>query len=135
VQAFIRRKVRLVDKDAITRIMVPGPLPLSWGRTVRPYAPPAQQGALPGPGSTGQPPGAAAEPSSGSDENRDLNGDAAAATEGCGASPGACVAYREEPDLARANLRALAAGQSFQVGYLKSTYFGQRRQQRCMHPS
>lgn len=119
MQAFIRRKVRLVDKDAIARILVPGPLPLSWGRTVRPYSPPAQRGLLPGPCSAGQPSGAAAEASPGSDENRDLNGDAvasAAAAEGCGASAGACVAYREEPDLARANLRALAAGQSFQVG-------------------
>ena len=39
VQALIRRRVRVVDEDALYRIMVPQPLPLSWGRTVQPYDP------------------------------------------------------------------------------------------------
>ncbi|CAL5228471.1 g11612 [Coccomyxa viridis] len=38
-QALIRRRVRVVDEDALYRIMVPQPLPLSWGRTVQPYDP------------------------------------------------------------------------------------------------
>ena len=28
-----------MDEDALYRIMVPQPLPLSWGRTVQPYNP------------------------------------------------------------------------------------------------
>lgn len=39
LQALIRRKVKVADPDAIYRIMVPLPLPLSWGRSVRPYVP------------------------------------------------------------------------------------------------
>lgn len=39
VQALIRRKVKVADPDAIYRIQVPLPLPLSWGRSVRPYVP------------------------------------------------------------------------------------------------
>ena len=39
-QALIRRKVRVVDKDALLQIKIPLPLPLSWGRTVQPYFPP-----------------------------------------------------------------------------------------------
>ena len=39
MQALIRRRVRVVDEDALYRIMVPQPLPLSWGRTVQPYDP------------------------------------------------------------------------------------------------
>ncbi len=31
--------MRVVDEDALYRIMVPQPLPLSWGRTVQPYDP------------------------------------------------------------------------------------------------
>ena len=38
-QALIRRRVRVVEEDALYRIMVPQPLPLSWGRTVQPYDP------------------------------------------------------------------------------------------------
>ena len=38
-QALIRRRVRVVDEDALYRIMVPQPLPLSWGRTVQSYDP------------------------------------------------------------------------------------------------
>ena len=41
LQALIRKKVRIVDKDALVQVKVPYPLPLSWGRTVRPYEPPA----------------------------------------------------------------------------------------------
>lgn len=32
--------MRVLDRDAITHIKVPLPLPLSWGRTVQPYVPP-----------------------------------------------------------------------------------------------
>ena len=39
LQALIRRRVRVVEEDALYRIMVPQPLPLSWGRTVQPYDP------------------------------------------------------------------------------------------------
>ena len=39
LQALIRRRVRVVEEDALYRIMVPQPLPLSWGRTVQPYNP------------------------------------------------------------------------------------------------
>ena len=39
LQALIRRRVRVVEEDALYRIMVPHPLPLSWGRTVQPYDP------------------------------------------------------------------------------------------------
>ncbi len=40
--AFIRRKVRVLDPDAIVQLRIPDPpLPLSWGRRVLPYAPPA----------------------------------------------------------------------------------------------
>ena len=39
MQALIRRKVRVVDKGEILQIKVPFPLPLSWGRTVAPFAP------------------------------------------------------------------------------------------------
>ena len=38
-QALIRRRVRVVEEGALYRIMVPQPLPLSWGRTVQPYDP------------------------------------------------------------------------------------------------
>ncbi|KAK9840812.1 hypothetical protein WJX81_006676 [Elliptochloris bilobata] len=42
-QALIRRKVKAVDKNALVHIKVPLPLPLSWGRTVAPYAPPSER--------------------------------------------------------------------------------------------
>jgi hypothetical protein len=39
-RALIRRRVRVADPDAILQIRVPPPpLPASWGRAVRPYAP------------------------------------------------------------------------------------------------
>ena len=38
-QALIRKKVRVVDKDALVQIKIPFPLPLSWGRNVKPYEP------------------------------------------------------------------------------------------------
>lgn len=38
-QALIRRKVKVIDKDALYHVKVPHPLPLSWGRTVKPYEP------------------------------------------------------------------------------------------------
>lgn len=31
--------MRIVDKDALVQIKIPFPLPLSWGRTVKPYEP------------------------------------------------------------------------------------------------
>lgn len=31
--------MRIVDKDALVQIKIPYPLPLSWGRTVKPYVP------------------------------------------------------------------------------------------------
>jgi N6-adenosine-specific RNA methylase IME4 len=40
-QALIRRRVRAVDRDALFTLRIPRPLPLSWGRVVRPWAPPA----------------------------------------------------------------------------------------------
>lgn len=40
-QALIRRKVKVLDKDALYHVKVPSPLPLSWGRTVKPYVPEA----------------------------------------------------------------------------------------------
>lgn len=42
-QALIRRKVKMVDKDALVHIKVPLPLPLAWGRSVAPYAPPGER--------------------------------------------------------------------------------------------
>lgn len=39
-QALIRRRVRAVDRDALITLRIPRPLPLSWGRVVRPWAPP-----------------------------------------------------------------------------------------------
>jgi hypothetical protein len=44
LQALIRKKVRVVDRDALVQIKVPFPLPLSWGRTVKPYVPPELRG-------------------------------------------------------------------------------------------
>lgn len=39
--AFIRRKVRVVDEDAILQLRIPlPPLPPSWGRAIKPYRPP-----------------------------------------------------------------------------------------------
>lgn len=39
-QALVRRRVRVDDPDEIVQIRVPpAPLPLSWGRTVKPYVP------------------------------------------------------------------------------------------------
>ncbi|KAK9805733.1 hypothetical protein WJX73_003191 [Symbiochloris irregularis] len=38
-QAYIRRKIRVVDRGEILQIKVPFPLPLAWGRTVIPFAP------------------------------------------------------------------------------------------------
>jgi len=39
-QALVRRKVRVEDPDSIAQIRVPAaPLPLSWGRAVKPYIP------------------------------------------------------------------------------------------------
>lgn len=38
--AFIRRRMRVVDPDAILQLRIPPPpLPLSWGRAVKPYKP------------------------------------------------------------------------------------------------
>ena len=54
-----------MDKDALAHIKVPLPLPLAWGRTVTPYAPPGER-ALAAPGA---PCG---------DENVDANADPAA---------------------------------------------------------
>ncbi|KAL3145500.1 hypothetical protein ABBQ32_003324 [Trebouxia sp. C0010 RCD-2024] len=42
-QALIRRKVKVIDKDALYHVKVPNPLPLSWGRTVKPYEPAADR--------------------------------------------------------------------------------------------
>lgn len=40
--AFIRRRVRVADPDAILQLkMPPPPLPLSWGRAIRPFRPAA----------------------------------------------------------------------------------------------
>ena len=33
----------MVDKDALVHIKVPLPLPLAWGRSVAPYAPPGER--------------------------------------------------------------------------------------------
>ena len=44
MQALIRKKVRAADADALVQIKVPHPLPLSWGRTVKPYVPPELRG-------------------------------------------------------------------------------------------
>uniref|UniRef100_A0A1D2A723 Uncharacterized protein n=1 Tax=Auxenochlorella protothecoides TaxID=3075 RepID=A0A1D2A723_AUXPR len=39
-QALVRRKVRVCDKNEVVTMRIPAaPLPLSWGRTVRPYSP------------------------------------------------------------------------------------------------
>lgn len=39
-QALVRRKVRISGQEEITQIRIPGPpLPLAWGRTVKPYVP------------------------------------------------------------------------------------------------
>jgi len=65
VQALIRRKVKAVDRGALLHIKVPLPLPLAWGRTVAPYAPPGEaRAAAPGPAQ--------------GDENVDGNADPAA---------------------------------------------------------
>ena len=40
LQALIRKKIRAPTKGALEQIKIPCPLPLSWGRTVRPYVPP-----------------------------------------------------------------------------------------------
>ena len=64
-QALIRRKVKAVDKDALAHIKVPLPLPLAWGRTVAPYAPPGERA-----------PAGPAPPCC--DENVDANADPAA---------------------------------------------------------
>ena len=118
-QAFIRRKVRVEDPDAIMRILVPRPLPRSWGRTVRPYEPPGGPPSvpLPGPARAGQPPGscaaAAAGESPGSDENRDLNGGAADVARDAAEVAGARC--RGAPDMAGVDLRRLAPKGGFQV--------------------
>ena len=42
-QALVRRRVRAADPDEILQIRIPGPpIPLSWGRPVKPYATPRQ---------------------------------------------------------------------------------------------
>ncbi|GAB4822646.1 hypothetical protein N2152v2_009692 [Parachlorella kessleri] len=47
-QALIRRKVRVPDRDEILQLRIPpAPIPLSWGRTVRPYVPEAQRAERP----------------------------------------------------------------------------------------
>lgn len=46
-QAYIRRKVRVVDRGEFLQIKVPFPLPLAWGRTVIPYAPKGVKPPLP----------------------------------------------------------------------------------------
>jgi hypothetical protein len=38
-QALVRRRVKTSDPNEIHRISIPVPLPLSWGRSVRPYMP------------------------------------------------------------------------------------------------
>jgi hypothetical protein len=41
--AFIRRRVRVADPDAILQLRLPPPpLPLSWGKAIRPFQPPGQ---------------------------------------------------------------------------------------------
>ena len=62
-RSLIRRKVHVVDKDALYRVMIPiPPIPISWARTVKPYVPIAAKPSRP-----------AAKPPA-SDENHDLNG-------------------------------------------------------------
>lgn len=45
MQALVRRRAKVADRDGIVQCRVPpAPIPLAWGRTVRPYVPPALLG-------------------------------------------------------------------------------------------
>ena len=44
-QALVRRKVRVADPNEIARIIIPNPpMPLAWGRSVKPYVPEDKRG-------------------------------------------------------------------------------------------
>ncbi|DBB12314.1 TPA: hypothetical protein ACH3X3_006407 [Trebouxia sp. C0006] len=98
-QALIRRKVKVIDKDALYHVKVPHPLPLSWGRTVKPYEP----------ASVRQQPSAAA---------------AAADTENVDSSNGQSVStsYQEEEDLLDVDFKPFK--QSFQAVLINPGWCG-----------
>ncbi len=79
-RSLIRRKVHVVDKNALYRIMMPlPPLPISWGRTVKPYVPAAAGGSQPAPASN---------------ENQDLNGSSPPPTQYHECSDLACMDFK-----------------------------------------
>ena len=99
-RSLIRRRVHVVDKDALYRVMIPiPPVPISWARTVKPYVPLASKFSQP----------AASSPVS--DENHDLNG----TSRGTDSHEGAAAAshYHECSDVACMNFR-ICSRTSFQ---------------------
>ncbi|KAK9822723.1 hypothetical protein WJX74_000236 [Apatococcus lobatus] len=94
-RSLIRRRVHVVDKDALYRVMIPiPPVPISWARTVKPYVPLAAKPSNP-----------AANPPA-SNENHDLNG----MSKGLGAASqeeaAAASYYHECSDVAHMNFKA-----------------------------
>jgi len=81
--AFIRRRVRVADPDAILQLRLPPPpLPLSWGKAIKPYRPAVVQQVQHAPVTSSGPPAAAAEAAAAS---------AAAADEGVGQAAAAAA--------------------------------------------
>ncbi|BDA48164.1 hypothetical protein COCOBI_11-4240 [Coccomyxa sp. Obi] len=108
-QALIRRKVKVADPDAIYRIQVPLPLPLSWGRSVQPYMPRGLSTAA-----SAKQPAADLSAASSSKENTDVNGDGTAGHAGRSAAatalPQGRLVYHEVADLTAADFKALGRG-------------------------
>jgi hypothetical protein len=106
------------DPDAIYRIQIPLPLPLSWGRTVKPYVPRKPYGQLPPPAAKAAATAASAtqqqqeqDGKCASKENKDVNGEGSRGVPGPESS-----AYFEEADPVLADYKAIC--REFQVGCL-----------------
>jgi len=93
-QSFIRRNIKVEDRNAVELIKVPGaPIPLSWGRSIKPFRPPGAPQVTAGKGS------------------EDTGVDASEA-------PAVRSAYHEFPQLEPSALKAL--GSDFQAVYINS---------------